>query len=238
MFLVDRTGRTRLALRLKNAAAVDYEDIALAPGAEPGRFDVCVADIGDNRGRRPQVVIYRFPEVDLKQIVGTTTVVEPTAYRVRYADGPANAEGFFVHPRSGDGYILTKRMDGRTAVYKLAAPWNLERETVLNKLLELELPAASAARVVTGADISPDGRRVAARSYVDGWEWRLEPGPDQRKFETVFQAKPVRLRLAAEPQGEALCYAADGRAILTLSEGKSPTLYESSVAAPTSRPAP
>ena len=34
VFLIDREGRTRLTIRLKGAAAVDYEDISVAPGGE------------------------------------------------------------------------------------------------------------------------------------------------------------------------------------------------------------
>ncbi|MCK4340355.1 MAG: hypothetical protein KAY37_01360 [Phycisphaerae bacterium] len=275
VFLVDRAGRTRLTIRLKNATAVDFEDIALAPGKRPGTCDVCVADIGDNLARRSSVTIYRFPEVPApvdksgvttdqsvarasslcshRQDAGATEVesvaqasspcshrqdagateVEPVAYHVRYADGPANAEAFFVHPRTGDGYFLTKRKDGRSVVYKLAAPWNAKTETVLPRLLTLELPPAFAlARIVTGADISPDGRRLAVRCYVNGWEWRLPPDANDSAFDRIFQARPVQLTLPPEEQGEALCYAADGQALLTVSEGKSPTLYELPVAAP------
>ena len=239
VFLIDRTGRTRLTIRLKNAAAVDYEDIALAPGAVPGTFDVCVADIGDNRAQRPRVTIYRFPEVQWKQRGGASVEVEPVAYHVRYADGPANAEAFFVHPRNGDGYILTKRTDGSCAVYKMTTPWSAARETVLPRLLTLELPSAiPLARIVTAADVSPDGRRVALRCYLGGWEWRLPPGTGQDGFDRIFQTNPVALTLAAEQQGEALCYTADGRTILTLSEGGSPTLYELPAATPSSGPAP
>jgi len=227
VFLVDRQGRTRLTVNLTHAHAVDYEDIALAPGKLPGTFDVCVADIGDNQQNHTDVVIYRFPEVELKEGGGKAIEVEPTVFRLRYADGPADAEAFCVQPRTGDGYILTKRTDGRSFVYKLPAPWDASRETVLEKCLTLELPPGiPLARVVTAADISSDGCRVAVRCYVQGWEWRLPTDGAERNWERVFQTKPVSLPLAAEPVGEGLCYAADGRAILTISEGKRPTLYE------------
>jgi hypothetical protein len=239
VFLIDRTGQTRLTIRLKHAAAVDYEDIALAPGTQPGTFDVCAADIGDNAARRPYVIIYRFPEVELRAGQPATIEVEPSAYRFRYADGPADAEALFVHPRTGDGYIVTKRTDGSSAVYKLPAPWDAKQETTLTRLLTLELPpSVPPARIVTAADIAPDGQRVAVRCYTDGWEWRLPPGTPDSQFERIFRTKPILLSLPAEPQGEALCYAADGRSILTISEGQSPTLYEVRALTPTSAPGP
>jgi hypothetical protein len=227
VYLIDRTGQTRLMIRLKGATAIDYEDISMAPGSGPEAWDVCAADIGDNNARRPYITIYRFPEVVLRKDGRTTVDVEPVAYRVRYADGPADAEAFCVHPRTGDGYILTKRLEGGSAVYKLAAPWEAGKETVLSRLRTLELPpGVPAARIVTAADIAPDGERLAVRCYVDGWEWRLPAGVADRDFDRIFETKPAALPLAGEPQGEALCYAADGRAILTVSEGKFPTLHE------------
>lgn len=239
VFLIDRQGQTRSVIRLKGARAVDYEDIALAPGEKAGTWDVCVADIGDNGNRRPSVTIYRFAEPDLPQRVGETVEVEPAAYQVRYADGPADAEAFAVHPRTGDGYIFTKRPEGGSAVYKLAAPWNARQPVELPKLLVLEPPPAlPALRIVTAADISPDGQRLAVRCYAAGWEWRLPPGMADRDFERIFKTTPFELPLAAERQGEAIGYAADGNALLTISEGPSPTLWELRVPSAATRPAP
>lgn len=243
VFVIDRTGRVQLEIRLAGAKAVDYEDISLAPGEQPGTFDVCVADIGDSNACRKNVMIYRFPEPTLPepdgatgQATGSSSLVEvrPTAYTVRYAEGPGDAEAFCVHPRTGDGYILTKRLDGRSVVYKLPAPWNPREEMLLRQVCTVELPASiiGLGRVVTAADISPDGRRLAVRCYVNGWEWRLPSGADGTGFDRIFAAQPVELNLPGEPQGEALCYSPDGAAFLTISEGKSPTIYETPAPAP------
>lgn len=232
VFLINRTGQTLLTIQLDGARAIDYEDIALAPGRQPGSYDVCVADIGDNRATRADLTIYRFPEPDARAFKpGTTTGVSVTAYRVRYADGPADAEAFFVRPQTGDGYVLTKRTDGKTHVYKLAAPWDADGQTELRRVRTVTLPPAILlARVVTAADISPDGTRVAVRCYFGGWQWRLPA--DAAAFESVFDRPPTPLVLAPEQQGEALCYAADGQSLVTISEGSSPTLHEVAAATP------
>ena len=45
-------------------------------------------------------------------------------------------------------------------------------------------------------------------------------------FALLFERLPTALELAKEPQGEALCFSADGRALLTISEKTPTTLYE------------
>lgn len=234
VFLIDRQGETRAMIRLKGARAVDCEDIAIAPGRDEGTFDVCLADIGDNNARHANVRIYRFPEVDLPGRAGETLTVEPLVYRLRYAEGPVNAEAFAVHPQTGDGYIFTKCLDGRgSAVYKLPAPWDAAQETVLRKVGALNLPPALVLmRVVTGADIRPDGQRLAIRCYGTGWEWRMPLDAPHTEFERLFSASPVQLAMPPERQGEALCYSADGAALLTVGEGRLPTLWELRTASP------
>ena len=225
VFLVDRTGATRATITLADARNVDYEDIALAPGDAPDQFDVCVADIGDNNHERKHVTLYRFAEIDLDSAVADVSVT-PTTVHVRYAGGPVDAEALIVHPKTGDGYIFTKRRDGKPAdVYRLAAPWPKDGVTELPRVAEVEIAGRSPfERFITAADISPDGRNVAVRTYVGGWEWRLMAG--EMDVTPALGQSPRALRLAAEPQGEALCYAADGDTLLTVSE-KTPTyLFE------------
>ena len=234
VFLIDRAGRTRAEIRLRGAQAIDYEDIAIAPGDAPGTFDVCVADIGDNLVQRPNVTIYRFAEPDLPATEGGVVEVEPIAYAARYADGPVNAEAFLVDPRTGEGLVFTKHLEGRCDVYKLAAPWDSHTQAVLTKVLALELPSGfPPARVVTAADVDRDGRRVAVRCMVGGWEWRATTTTAPVSIVELLRTTPADLPLPPERQGEALCYAADGGALLTVSEGASPTLFELRAVAPT-----
>ena len=227
VFLVDRVGKTRLTITLSGARHVDYEDIAIAPADKPGEFDVCVADIGDNEAKRNDLVIYRFAEVDAAAHDETVSVT-PRAYRISYAGGPANAEALFVHPQTGNGYIVTKRDDGAPAdVYELPAPWPLRGVTKLRKVAEVKVKGRSAfERLITAADISPDGRRIALRTYVWGWEWNAGPDDDGVEFARIFERSPQRIMLAAEPQGEALCYNTDSRALVTVSEKLPTVLYE------------
>lgn len=228
VYALDRTGRIFATIRLAGAANVDWEDIALAPGAAAGEWDVCVADIGDNNARRAEVDIYRFPEPDLKGAVGRTVDAKAVRYRCKYEDGPRNAEGFAVDPASGDGFVFTKRWDGACRIYGLNR-WHKVDFNTLKRVASLNFSESSApplARTATAADISGDGRRLVTRSYLGGWEWRL-PNSDGVTFKSIFEQTPAALTLASETQGEALCFSADGAALLTISEKTPTTLYES-----------
>ncbi len=221
VFLVHRTGRTRCEIVIRNAVHVDWEDIALVPGAE-GAFDVCVADIGDNKARRAEVTFYRFPEPAIPNDTARITV-DATRYRARYADGPVNAEGFVVHPRTSDGYLFSKHPDGHADIFRLEAPWSTKRVNLLKRVATLrEPPPAGFVTTVTGADISLDGRRLVTRSYLCGWERILPANVADERFVTIFAQPARRIPLTIERQAEAICYDRDTRTFVTISE-KTPT---------------
>lgn len=229
VYVLDRTGRIVAEIRLVGAVNRDWEDIGLAPGGSVETFDVCVADIGDNLARRSEIEIYRFPEPDITPQPSETIIldVEPRIYRAKYEDGSRNAEGFVVDPLTGDGYVLSKREDGRCEAYRLPCPWSDNETTILKRVAYLRFPSAPAlATMVTAADLSPDGRRLATRSYPSGWEWRLPPDEAKPDFLKLIAQPPTVLNLAVERQGEGICYSADGSAILTISEGTPTMLYE------------
>lgn len=231
VYLIDRDGATRCEIRLQGAHAVDYEDIAIAPGSNAGHFDVCVADIGDNRARRPTVTIYRFAEISLEDDTPRVVDVRPKTFEVRYADGPADAEAFVVDPRTGHGYVFTKRLDGMSYVYKLPSPWPTGSVTELQHIATITLPpAVPRARIITAADVSPKGNRLIVRCYVNGWQWTFADGG------LAFDQSPARVTLALEPQGEAVCYTHDGASVITVSEGVHAALY-SHDGIPSSQPA-
>ena len=124
VYVFNRHGRICLTIRLVGAENRDWEDIALAPGEQPGTFDVCVADIGDNQVERSGIVLYRFLEPQLDAAVRARGVLQirPQVFRCKYEDGARNAEAFAVDPRTGDGYVFTKRFDGASHVYRRHEP--------------------------------------------------------------------------------------------------------------------
>ena len=72
--------------------------------------------------------------------------------------------------------------------------------------------------VITGGNISPDGRRVALRDYFQGYELTLPAGVTN--FNDIWKQKMVSFDLGQRKQGEAVTYRLDGKALLATSEGK------------------
>lgn len=217
VYCTDRQARSCGSWRVTGASARDWEDIAVGPGPETGRSYLYVADIGDNLRDQRQVVVYRVPEPAAPARGGDEAATEAAERIVlRYADGPHDAEALLVHPTTADLYVVTK--DPLTAgVYK-AGP-----EGVLERIAGLAVGAA----LVTGGDISPDGRRAALCTYAGGFELELPAGagtPDG--FDAIWRQPPQPVELPTRIQGEAVAYRLDGKALLTTSEGAPAPLQE------------
>src|SRR5689334_22911340 len=177
----------------------DPEDLARGPGGA-----LWVADTGDNEARRETVAVIVVPARGA-----------PAVHRLRYPDGPHDAEALLVDP-TGRPVIVTKEIGG-AGVYRTAAPPDGTGPTPLELVGRLSLPESDTAggpvgpigsRVVTGAAASADGKVVALRSYTDAW---LYPAPDGDPAMALTEnPAPVRVPLPDEPQGEAIAFTPDG----------------------------
>ncbi|HTJ75345.1 MAG TPA: hypothetical protein VL337_08260 [Acidimicrobiales bacterium] len=218
VYCLDGQARTCGVWKVTGADAFDWEDIAAGPGPTPGEPYLYVGDIGDNIDQRSQIVVYRIPEptVGGGGAVGTKAAPTPTAtaeaLRLRYPDGARNAEALLVHPVTGDIYVMSKEAQG-AGVYRATAPVDPKSVTTLAKVATLQLGAAE---VVTGGDISPDGRRVALCTYSRGYELQVPAGA--ASFDAVWSQAPATVDLGFRLQGESVAYRLDGRALLTTSE--------------------
>ncbi|MGH9276946.1 MAG: hypothetical protein ACRD12_02390 [Acidimicrobiales bacterium] len=205
--------------QVTGASARDWEDIAAGPGPEAGRTYLYVGEIGDNLVDQDPVTVYRVPEPGVPRIGSGPTRAAPAAteaaeaLRLRYPDGPHNAEALAVHPQTGDVYIVAK--EANPGVYVARAPLRSGTTTTMEKVATLPIGQSNRTQA-TGADISPDGTRVAIAAYSDGYELRLPPGASS--FDAVWQQPPVRIALGQRVQGEAIAYRLDGNALLTTTE--------------------
>ena len=138
------------------------------------------------------------------------------AIRLRYPDGAQNAEALLVHPTTGDLYVIAKNASTAT-VYKAPAPLDPTKVTVLAPMGALRLgTGVRGPELVTGGDISPDGRRVAVVTYSSGYELAVPPGTD--RFDAIWDQRPTPVTVGLRLQGESVAYRLDGGALITTSE--------------------
>jgi hypothetical protein len=234
IYAFDRQGKHRGVWRITGAGAVDWEDMAIGPGPTRGRSYLYIGDIGDNLRKRSQITVYRVAEPRITPKDSSSTVqkplkTEPTdAIRLKYPDGKHDAETLLIHPLTGDLYIITKVRGAAARVYKLKAPAPKSGVATLSFVREFRFPNPFLG-FVTGGDISTDGRRVVISDYLGACELIL---PDKRgiAFDEIWKQSPLPVDIGGFPgvrrQGEAICYRADGLALLATSEGRPCPLIE------------
>lgn len=228
IFAIDREGKTRAVLRIEGAKARDWEDIAVGPGPVSGRYYIYIGDIGNNKFSREQIIVYRLPEPQIESVRSSRKQPlrsEPAdVIRLVYPDRPQDAEALMVHPQTADIYIATKTVAQTSVIYKLSATALTSGVNRLWRVGEVRIPNPFGA-LITGADISPDGRRVVLCDYGRGYEL-LAAGDSNSAFDEIWKQPATPISLGNREQGEAVCYRHDGHAILATSEGRRPPLIE------------
>lgn len=194
VYAVDSAGRTVATVTLRGVKPRDAEAISLGPD---GRL--YLADIGDNLdGSWPEVWLYSFAEpAELHD-----QVVDAVRYRVRYEDGPRNAEALMIHPVTGRAYIASKREQGG---HLYQGPEKLSEPGINTFRRIADVPW------VTDGAFSPDGTQLVLRGYFwsNLYRWQ-DGGPElQGPLDVPFQR-----------QGESVTFSADGRSVLYGSEGR------------------
>jgi hypothetical protein len=194
LFAVGPDGRTRAVLSLAGVDARDWEAVA-AGRDDRGRPALFAGDIGDNNDVWPEVAVYRVTEPTVLR----DATVPSVRYRLRYADGPRNAEALLVDPRSNRLYVATKAEAGG-GLYRAPARLDPAGINVLERI-------ARVPPVVTDGAFLPGGRGFVLRDYQQA---HVYAGPGRRvgSFDLPLQF-----------QGESLAVTADGRSVLVGSEG-------------------
>ena len=218
VFAVSTTGAHLGIYNLSGVTARDWEDIAVGPGPVPGESYLYIGDIGDNNAACPSVFVYRVaePTVSPTQQPVNVNLSGVEKFTLKYEDGPRDAETLMVDPTNGDLYILSKRVS-QSKVYRVPAA-ELVTGTTITMRAVAQLPWGWA----TGGDISPDGTEIIVRGYSNASLWRRPVGG---MLWEAFSGTQYPISLVGEPQGEAICFEADGRGFYTTSEGAHQPLY-------------
>ena len=224
IFALDTRGRHLGAFAIPGVKAFDLEDMASV--RIDGKSYLVLADTGDNGRRRKSCAIYILEEPQLQadsaDKVGRAPCVR--SLRFRFPDGAEDCEAMAVDPTSKEIYLLAKRMLPRTRLYVLPWPERTPHETVVARAV-----AEPRIALVTGMDISPDGRRALVLTYTAAFEY------DRRGNETwaeAFGRKPKWVPIPPLGQAEGACYGPQARRVYLSSEGRHSALWEIDLDAP------
>ena len=211
LFAFDTAGGALGTFRVAGANNFDWETLTLSPC--PAGTCLIVGDIGDNPETRPSVMLYRVPEPQLASLQpGELGVTAPAdTLRLTYPDGPHDIEAIYADA-SGDIYFVSKGRSKGILLFRLpAAAWDAGGAAVPEFVDSLPItPDISIGHWVSDAALSPDGQRVAVRTYSAVFFFRVGPGgrltPDEGR-ECLFGL--------VEPQGEGVTWLDERRLLLT-----------------------
>lgn len=220
LYAVDSTGALAGAIPITGATSRDVEDIALARCAEG--WCLYYADMGDNLAVHDEIYVHRLPlpPVPSDAAVPSEPVSPLMSYTMVYPGGPRDAEGLFVDSERGELGIVTKGRNGLLELFvaDLQTLESLDGPVALERVGRLDMPNdGSSSHFVTAADLSPDGTRLAVRSYsrLYLFDWA-----GSASFDTLAAPSSVSLLSLLEPQGEGLAFTADGSRLYLASEGR------------------
>ncbi|MEU8797813.1 hypothetical protein [Spirillospora sp. NPDC048819] len=206
IYALGMDGRVRATLTVGGAGARDWEGIAVGKDGN-GRPAIFVADIGDNLGGAwPYVTVYRIPEPARLR----SRTLPATAFKIKYEDGPRNAETFMINPRTNRIYIASKLFGGK--VYEGPAKLRTSGFNIMRKVRD-------APSMATDGAFAPDGRTCVIRTYFGARLYSVKP--DGNPGESLKS-----IGLPMQSQGESVTYAPDGKSILVGSEGTNEPVYQ------------
>lgn len=226
IYAINSKGESLGTFKIPNAENVDWEDIAAAKGTDGGCF-IFIGDIGDNELKHDTRTVYRVKEPSVSAASASSSKNDPLptlnadALQFSYRGGRRNAETLMVEPSSGDIYVISKHFDGPATVFKLAPDFTKPGVQAAVELASISMPA-SPAGLLTGGDISPDGKHVILCDYYSGYELTLPP--NSKSFDEVWKAKPVAFDLGPRHIGEAIAFGMDANVVFATTEGKNAPL--------------
>ena len=191
--------------KLKKIKAVDWED--MCSYVIDGRPKLLLADVGDNGLRRKSC---RLNIVD-EPADPTDDRSKVQVLRFRYATGPTDCEAVAVDPVRREVLLIEKKFALTCRVFVLPLPTDDQGkdDLIAKPIARITVP------LVTAADVSPDGLRAMVLTLGQAFEFTRRR---DQTWADVFRAPPRVIDMPARRQGEAICYAGNGRDLLLTSE--------------------
>jgi len=225
IYAFNSSGRHLGTWDVTGARNLDWEDIATMRNAR-GECYLYIGEIGNNERKRPTAAVYKVREPmitdgskdsDRKNALST----EPAAALRFTYPSPQDAEALFVHPLNETIYVITKHFSGAADVYEIAPRFGSAEIQKVEAIGKILLPAVPQG-LVTGADVSPNGRHVVITDYYAAYELSL--GNPSVEFVQVWKQVPIPINIGQRAIGEAIAYSPDGNSLFATSERRSSPL--------------
>ena len=218
IFLIDTNLEIRQTFELEGVENRDWEDIAVGPGPDSGKFYLYIAEIGDNQAVYPFKHIYRIEEPSRQKGKKKVQIKDFDVITFRLEDGQKDAEALMIDPATRDLFLVSKREDP-VYLYQLQYPYSTTDTLVARQVLSIPLT-----QIVAG-DISPDGKEVLLKNYDHIYYWDNSNG---KTIPQLLEEPPKEVPYKVEPQGESIAWAENRSGFYTISEqnkGKKTYLY-------------
>jgi len=220
IYAINSNGESLGTFRLPNVTNVDWEDIATIK-TNSGDCFLYIGEIGDNDRKRDIHAIYRIKEPVLADDVSASSRKDPVVtspaeiLRFSYSDGRHNSEALLVDPATGDIYVVTKEFSGPASVFRIVPNFVPDEVQTVSKIATISLPATPKG-LVTGGDISPDGKHIVLCDYFAGYEFVISaPAND---LSNISDQKPEAFDLGPREIGEAVAFGHDAETVYATTE--------------------
>lgn len=175
LFAINREGDQLATFELHKVLVLDWEDLAI-----DGSNHLYAADTGNNLHIRPHLFVHEIDEPDPARGSGVVTPLR--SWQLEFPKSSFDAEGLVIW--KDYGYVIQKIGNGKKApLYRW--PLNGDAIATLQEIGKLEVRSR-----VTGADLSPDGTRLALTAvdgvyliqFGGGMEQSVKPDPFRVPF--------------------------------------------------------
>ncbi len=217
-YLFDAKGRDLGSCVLAGVLAYDWED--MVSFTWKSKHYLLLGDVGNN-GLAADVQILHLaeePPVDPDKGVAVEKVPVVQTIFFSYEDDHRNCEAVAVDPTDRTILLATKQFEVKCYVYAL--PWpeaNPKKAFTARRIATVKIP------LVTGMDVSPDGRRAVLVTYAGAYEFVRR---EKEEWGAAFVREPREIQMPARVQGESICYGADGKTLYLTSEKLPTPLWE------------
>ena len=226
IYAMDSSGKNLGTYEVTNARNDDWEDMAAYKEAD-GTCYLYIGDTGNNKLERSEIPIFRVKEPTISNSGSASDEedslrTEPAQTATfKYQDTPHNSETMMVNPKTGDVYVLTKRVDGPSLVFKFKPNFGSNQAVIAQKVGEVSVPSVPNG-LLTGGAISPDAKRVILCDYSGGYILTTTSAT----FDDIWKSKPVAVDLGERKHGEAITFSVDGKSLFGTNEGKKAEIFE------------